>query len=171
MHWKYTCTENTRGGMTPPLPSPPHIAYDFLFVKSRGPQIPSYAPLSCFPEFVKLCAPGQMCKDNPGTLSTRTPSNSRDLHHMTSVTNQCFVTCIMWCISYYVTYITWSASRFSCCVSSLTYTCVTYIMWSPSPTWPIPYDLRHHRDSPHMIYVTMVSQVTEMKITRKFYRG
>ena len=24
--------------MTPPHPSPPHIAFDFLFVKSRGPQ-------------------------------------------------------------------------------------------------------------------------------------
>nr|DAQ10352.1 MAG TPA: hypothetical protein [Caudoviricetes sp.] len=29
-----------------------------------------------------------MCKDNPVTLSTHTPSNSRDLHHMTPVTNQ-----------------------------------------------------------------------------------
>nr|DAY05983.1 MAG TPA: hypothetical protein [Caudoviricetes sp.] len=36
-----------------------------------------------------------MCKDNLVTLSTHDPSNSRDLHHMTSVTNQCCVTYIM----------------------------------------------------------------------------
>lgn len=76
----------TRGYDTP-APTFPRIAYDFLFVKSRGPQIPSYAPLSYFPEVVKLCAPDQMCKDNSVTLSASQPSNSRDLHHMTPVTN------------------------------------------------------------------------------------
>nr|DAF23191.1 MAG TPA: hypothetical protein [Caudoviricetes sp.] len=55
----------------------------------RGPQIPSHVPLPQPPQFVKLCAPGQMCIVNLVTLSTHTPSNSRDLHHMTPVTNQC----------------------------------------------------------------------------------
>ena len=40
---------------------------------------------------VRVCScsfvrPIQMCKDNPVTLSTLTPSNSRDLPHMTLVT-------------------------------------------------------------------------------------
>ena len=74
-------------GMTPPPTLLSHIAYDFLFVKLRGPQTPSCAPLSYFSEVVNLCAPGQMCKDNPVTLSTHTPSNSRDVHHMIPVTN------------------------------------------------------------------------------------
>lgn len=46
----------------------------------------------CSCSFVR---PGQMCKDNLVTLSTHTPSNSRDVHHMTPVTNQGYVTCIM----------------------------------------------------------------------------
>lgn len=69
--WRYVCVCVWRYDTHPP--AFPHIAFDFLFVKSRGPQIPSHAPLSCFSEFVKLCAPGQMCKDNPVTLSTHTP--------------------------------------------------------------------------------------------------
>lgn len=146
--------------MTPAPPTFPHIAFDFLFVKSRGPQIPDYTPLPQSPRVVKLCAPVQMCKDNPVTLSTTPLSNSRDVHHMTPVTIQSCVTCVMWCISYCVTHTTWSTSLSSCCVSSVTYTCVTYIMWSPSPSWPMSYDLRHHRDSSHMIYATQMTQVT-----------
>lgn len=80
-------------GYDTPSPPLPHIAYDFLFVKLWRPHNPFHVPLPCFSWLVKLCAPGQMCKDNPVTLSTSRPSNSRDLHHMAPVTNQLYAAC------------------------------------------------------------------------------
>lgn len=120
---------------------------------------------------VRLCTPSKGVKTILSLCQPHTPSNSRDVHHMTSVTNHVCVICIMWCKSYSVTHTTWSASHSSCCVTSHTYTSVTCITWSPSPSWLNPYDLRHHRDIPHMICVTMVTQDTKIKITRKLYRG
>lgn len=91
----------------------------------------------------QFMSPGRMCKDESVIFVSLHPFNSRDVHHMTPVTNQCCVTYIMWCISYCVIHIIWSDSRFRCCVTSLTYTCVTYAIWPASPSWLPPHDLSH----------------------------
>lgn len=143
-------------GYDTPPPYPSRIAFDFLFVKSRVLLVLSCAPLSCFSEFVKWCALVKCVKTILSLCQLTPPSNSRDVPHMTQVTNQCCVIYIMWCISYCVTHITWSDSHSSCCVSLLTYSCVTHIMWSESPSWPTQYDLHHLRNLRLMIYVTKV---------------
>ena len=165
--WERVCTENTRGGMTPPTPTSAYIAFDFLFVRLRGPPPAvccvslSFCALPCVRcclfvfVRVRLCAPDK-CVKTVLSLCQLTPPPTR-------------VTCIIWPWSQYLAvWLTSCDEHHTAWLTSydLTHNSHAVCPLSRTTVWLTSCDEHHLCDLHHVIPITIVTYPTWSKSQR-----